>query len=367
MNESTERLHRFRRLSWAIFTLGFLGAGLAVALLASRPESEVRPDSLPHAGAAAPVPRAIPVEIVRVKATTFRLPVPATGTILPKESVQIVSELPRRLVRIRAGEGEQVQKGAVLFELDSADLVAERARLSTQKELATRNVQRQRELLAEAITTATEADAAETLVKDLDAQSRLLDITIQKTSIRAPFDGVLGLRRVSEGAWVNSSTVLTTLEDRSELKIDFKVPERHASTIRVGDSFRIQLESKATEFDGQVIATEPSVDTTSRSLTVRGRIANHEALIPGTFAKVELPVNFDNALLIPAIAVLPSVDGRSVFVERENTARLVAVEIGARDADRLQVVRGLEPGDSLIVSNLLRLRDGTPVQVIGTP
>ncbi len=354
-----------------------------IALLASafvflRPQKECRANPVGDARAerssagvvkakSAPKPSSsstspgIPVEILVVSAEELVVPIPATGTLLPRESVTIVSELSRRLVKTHVEEGTRVEKGALLFTLDSIDLVAERDRLAVQHRLATRNAARQDDLLTQAITSEAEADAARSAEKEIEASQHVLAVTLSKTQIRAPFDGVLGLRRVSEGAWVTPSTPLITISDTSHLKIDFSIPERHAVAISTGTQFQIRVQGQAQPVVGTVKATEPGIDQASRSLLVRGELENNGKLLPGMFAKVEIEVKEDDAILLPAIAIVPGVSGRGVYVERSGRAQLAPVELGIRTPDRVQVTSGLEVGDRVIVSNLLRLRDGIAV------
>ena len=340
----------------------------AIALLAAtvvffRSQKECRAQPSASTKTRGAFPDALPVSVMKVQPDEFPTPVPATGTLLPRESVTIVSELSRRLVRILAKEGTRVKKGDLLFSLDASDLVAEKRRLQVQRKLAMRNAERQDDLLRSAITSEAEADAARTLEKEIEASEQVLSVTLDKTQIRAPFDGILGLRRVSEGAWVTPSTPLITISDTSQLKIDFRVPERHAAQIRVGNDFRVYVDGRNKAYSGRVIATEPSIDEASRSLLVRGLVEAEDELVPGMFAKVEIPVVRSQALLVPTIAIIPGISGRGVYVVHDGKAKLVPVELGPRTADRVQVTSGLAAGDEVIVSNLLRLRDGAAIRI----
>lgn len=321
----------------------------------------MRPEPKSRSEAAAP----LEVEIVVVRPEPLESTVPATGTLLPVESVEIVSELSRKLVRVHAREGQTVKKGELLFELDSADLVAENARLAVQEALARRTAERQRALVAERVGTEADADVAGAKFDEIVAARRALAVTLDKTRIRAPMNGVLGLRRVSEGAWVSSATVLISLQDTSSLKIDFRVPERYAGSLAKDAAFRIEVDGVAGRFEGRVSAIEPIVESSSRSLLVRGVVEGGDGLVPGAFAKVELPMRLADALSVPAIAIQASADGRRVFVERDGFARAVNVELGLRGVERVQVLSGLEPGERVIRTNLLRVKEGSPVRVVG--
>ncbi|HLV67871.1 MAG TPA: efflux RND transporter periplasmic adaptor subunit [Polyangiaceae bacterium] len=344
---------------------------LAGVLLAAFAASRGRGQSaaaVPRAEATAPAKRgatpALSVEVVVLDPRAVEITVPATGTLRARESVELVSELSRRLVRVRADEGTRVKKGEVLFELDVADVRAELERLDVQIALARTTAERQHKLLAEGLSTEAERDAAQGRLDELLASRGVLGVTLSKASIRAPFAGTVGLRHVSEGAWVSPSTVLATLHDTSSLKLDFTLPERYAGQVQQGQRFRFTVEGVGGSLSGTIQAFEPALDETSRSVVVRGVVDNTDArLLPGTFARVELPLSSEQALVVPAIAVIPGADGQRVFVERDGVARAVPVETGVRSGDGVQILRGLAAGDRVIVSNLPRLRDGQPVRV----
>jgi membrane fusion protein, multidrug efflux system len=290
--------------------------------------------------------------------------VAATGTLLARESVEIVAELSRRLLRVVAKEGQRVEKGALLYELDASDLRAELAVLEVDTAQARREVDRQTALLKEQITTVAEQEAAQAKVAALGARRNTVLVTLSKTRVRAPFAGTLGLRRVSEGAWLSPSTVITTLEDLSRLKVDFTLPERYAPELAVGRKFQVQVAGVAGAIEGVVVAIESTVTSASRSLVIRGELAEATGVRPGNFAKIDLALSLHDAIAVPAIAVTSSADGRSVFVvDDQGVARLTKVEVGHRDANVVEITSGIAPGARVITTNLLRLRDGLPVQV----
>lgn len=353
----------FRSKRRLLVSAAILFTCLATGALLLRPQKEcqAQPAAAPKGVQPTNSPKqAVPVRTLAIAVERLELPVPATGTLVPRETVTLVSELARRLAKIHVEEGQRVSKGALLFELDASELVAERKRLDVQLELAKKTASRQRELFRAQVGTEAEAEVAETQVAELMASRHMLDVTLSKATVRAPFAGVLGLRKVSVGSWLTSATPLITLSDTSQLKIDFRVPERHAASIRVGSSFKLSVEGQPGSFTGTVIATEPGVDVDSRSLAVRG-VVDGSGLLPGTFAKVEIPVVVERSILVPTIAVIPGVEGRGVFVARDGQARFTKVALGERTADRVQVLSGLDVGDQLIVSNLLRVSDGSPV------
>jgi len=327
-----------------------------------------------RSGAAASSPAAIAalsppiaVEVYTVVPEAFEVQVPATGTLLARESVEIVSELGRRLVKVRAEEGRSVRAGDVLFELDSADLRAELNKAAVQARLARVTLERTEKLASEGLANQQELDLARGRTDELSAERELLQVTLDKTLIRAPFSGRLGLRRVSEGAWLSPNLVLSTLQDTSSLKLDFTLPERYASAVSQGSAFRFRVEGKGESFTGKITALEPLVDVATRSLRVRGRVEGNAGLMPGSAASIELPLRVERALLVPSIALIPGVDGRRVYLADHGVVRSVLVEVGIRAGDRAQLLSGIAAGDQVITSNLLRLREGAPVTVMPQP
>jgi membrane fusion protein, multidrug efflux system len=329
------------------------GRGASPGLPAAAAPSAARP----------PAQAPLPVDVHVAAAERLDLSMPATGTLLAQESVDVVSELSRRLVKVRAGEGTQVEKGALLFELDSADLGAQLARLEVQKKLARLTLTRQDKLRGEQLSSQEDWEQARARLDEIEAEARILAVTLDRTRIRAPFSGTLGLRRVSEGAWVTPQTVITTLQDTSRLKLDFQLPERVGDGVKAGQSFSFTVDGRGERLSGTVVAVEPVVQETTRSVLVRGVVDNKAGLLPGTFANVALSISASDALLVPSIAVVPSVKGRSVYVVRDGVARSVEVKLGARTPDRVQILSGVAPGDKVVTTNLLRLRDGAPVAV----
>jgi membrane fusion protein (multidrug efflux system) len=339
-----------------------LATGTLIAFLSLQSDGEPArtPASTPSAK---PALRQLTVQVESLTPAPLELTVPATGSLRARESVELVSELNRRLVRVRAVEGAKVKKGEVLFELDVADVRAELDRLAVQARLAEVTLARQNKLVAEGLSTSAEQESAQAKVDELQAERRLREVTLAKAVIRAPFAGTIGLRRVSQGAWVSPSTPLVTLHDTHTLKLDFTLPERYAGLLHQGQRFRFTVEGRAGQETGRVLAFEPAIDASSRSVVVRAEVDNVNDLLPGTFARIELPLRLEQALLAPAIAVVPGPDGRRVFVEQDGVARARPVEVGERTADRIQILSGVKAGDRVIVSNLLQLKDGGRVRI----
>lgn len=335
------------------------GSTLALRAKKEKPASSAAPKGSGAQGAP------VPVDVFVVSPQPFEVTVSASGTLIARESVELVSELARRLKRVRADEGASVKKGQVLFELDSSDLGARSRTLSVQRSLAKLTLDRLTKLRAEGVASQSELEVAQSKLDEIEAERRVIGVDLGKARIKAPFAGTLGLRRVSEGAWVSSNTVLTTLHDTSQLKIDFSLPERYSSMQLKGRTFRFKVAGRGETFTGKIVAVEGSVQQKSRSVLARGLIENPKDLTPGTFADVELPVRSESALLVPSIAVTPGIDGQRVFRVVDGKAESVQVQLGDRGSEKVQVLSGLSPGDKVITTNLLRVRPGAAVKIAG--
>ena len=349
------------RRGWAISAIVVVVVAVMMSLLQS--SARETKDARPKRGADAPI-RAVGV---RVDRSELRTTVEAVGTLVANESVRVVSELSRRLVRVAVAEGVRVEKNALLFELDDSDLAARLTELQARRRLASRTVERQRALMKEHKKALSEQafDQSVSELAALEAQIEVAAVTLAKTKIRAPFAGTVGLRRVSEGAWVTPETELTTLHDTSRMKIDFAVPERFAGAVTLGLRFRFRIAGHGDALEGEVAAIPPSIATETRTLLVRGIAENPRGLlIPGAFVSVELPIqDVAGGVSVPAQAVVPSASGHGVFVLRDGHAELRAVEIGLRTAESVQVVSGLQPGETVLTTNLLRLGAGMSVEL----
>jgi membrane fusion protein (multidrug efflux system) len=272
----------------------------------------------------------------------------------------------RRLVKVVAEDGAREKKGDVLFELDAADLYAKQNELGVRRKLLVIQAGRAQKLHKEGIATEAESQQASSELELVNAQLETLRVDISKTKIHAPFDGKVGIRKVSVGALVGPSTVLVSLEDDSRIKVDFTVPERYAALLKQGARFSFQVEGSSEKFEGTVRALEPKLAADTRSLLARG-VADKVSpvMITGASVAVELAVGAENAdaLFVPSEAVIPSVGGHGVYRYVDGVAKLVDVEIGLRSASEVQIKSGLAAGDIVLTDNLLRLRPGSKVKL----
>ena len=332
----------------------FASLSVCLALIASSPL---------HAQGSVGAP--LPAETYAVKPTPMAMTVNTVGTLRANESVDIVPEVTKRLVRIEVKEGALVEKGEILFVLDDSDLRAEIGEIEARLKLAQENETRTGTLLPQKAISRQEYDLAKSELEVFKAQKATKEVELAKTTIHAPFSGRTGVRRVSEGALLTPTTVMMSLQDLSRMKVDFPLPERYASEVKTGQKFTFTVAGNANLFEGHVQVIEPSMEAATRSLQVRGICDDPKGLFPGGFAEVSLQLDtIENGFAIPSQAVVPSSRGQGVYVVKEGKAEFRDVEIGIRTAGQVQVLRGLEDGDQVIITNLLRMRPGVEVRPV---
>lgn len=310
-------------------------------------------------------PAAVPVSAIVLTPQSISETLATTGTLLPNEAVDVVSEVAGKIAEIRFEEGMRVEKGHVLVKIDDSELRAQLDRARFRLELAAQREEQQRRLLDEGIISREEYESELTQKNVLQAEKALIETQLAKTEVRAPFAGVLGLRSVSLGAFLSSQTRIATLQDIDPLKLEFSLPEQYVGRIGVGDhvSYHVKGDERARE--ATIYVVEPAVDATTRSLVLRARSSNPGgALLPGAFADIEVAVRtVENALAVPSLAILPNLTGKRVFIVADGKAEPRDVTTGIRTATLVEVTSGLVAGDRVITSGLQGLKPGTSVRV----
>jgi membrane fusion protein (multidrug efflux system) len=308
------------------------------------------------------------VSTITVARAPFAEILNSTGSLRAEESVELQAEINGKVVAINFTEGAHVQQGALLVKLNDADLRATRQRALQRKQLATLREQRLSKLVKDGVVRQEEYDVAWNELQVQNAEIDLADAQIAKTEIRAPFSGVVGLRYVSEGAFVNAATRVATLQRLDQLKIDFSIPEKYAGRIRPGMPIVFAVAGGEGKFNGRIYAFDPRIDAATRSVLLRALVPNPEGrLLPGAFANVELTLTqMNDAILIPAVAVIPGLTEKNVFVMSEGKAQRRAVETGTRTASQVHILSGLKPGDVVITSGLQQMREGLPVSPVSS-
>lgn len=304
------------------------------------------------------------VEVFTVESSNVPRLIEIPGSIIASEEVQIFSEISGRIQKINFKEGQRVQKGALLVQVDTDVLRAQKHQLRVQLDLAKKDEARKKALLAAKGISTEEYEKSASAMESIEAEMNLVDVQISKGAIRAPFSGRVGLRRISEGAYISPTTLITNLVQDEQVKVEFSISERYAASVKNGQTIKFKLEKSDKEYTGKVFASEPFVDAGTRMLTIRAQLRNDGNLIPGTFVAVEYDLGIENgAMMVPSESVIPVLKGQKVIVVRDGIAKDVEVQVGIRTSDRVQVIGDLKPGDQILTSGLLAVRDGMPVTI----
>ena len=286
-----------------------------------------------------------------------------TGTLLPDEEVDLSFETSGQVVEIMFKEGAHVKKGQLLARVNDKKLKAELKRLVAQLKLANDRVYRQRTLLQHDAVSQEAYEQVRTELATLKADIDVVKAQIEQTELRAPFDGVIGLRQISVGAYASPTTIVSKLTRFVPLKVEFSVPERYAKDIKQGTSLNFTVDGFLQSFPAKVYAKEAVIDINTHTLTVRALYDNKNGkLTPGRYASINLKKQeIKDAIAIPSEAVVPEMGKDKVFLYKAGKAQPVDLKLGLRTEDRVQVLKGLNVGDTLITSGTLQLRTDLPV------
>ncbi len=305
----------------------------------------------------------LPIEVARVVERPVRSIVEAVGTTRAAQSIDVVATVSGRIAKIHFDSGQRVKQGDILISLDDASERAAVAEAKALVEEARLNFERGRQLALKQ--TMAQARIDELRAQYLVAEARLDNAAsrLGDREVRAPFDGVVGLRNISLGAWVDDKTVITTLDALSPLEIEFSVPEAFFSEI--GPATPVVATSAAfpdRDIHGGVKTVDSRIDPVTRSFRVRAEIDNPGSLLPaGLFATVAIVLKQHVGLLVPEQAVVTEGRSSAVFRIEDDVARRVTVRLGQRVFGEVEVVEGLAEGDVVATTGLQRLRDGAPV------
>ncbi len=317
-------------------------------------------------GGGASVPRGdrpAPVLVQAVTRENFADTVEALGTTRAAESINVSSRVSNMITAISFEEGEHVEAGEVLIELESsearADLAAAQATLVESRS----QYQRSRELLRTQAVSESRVEELEAIMRANEAALAAAEARLQDHRIRAPFAGTLGLRRVSIGTLVTPGTVITTLDDNSTMLLDFDVPETYLGSLAVGQTLTARSAAyPETDFTGVVATIDSRVDPVTRAVTVRARLPNPDRLLkPGMFMTVRVLRETSDLLLLPEQALVPQQSRQFVFVIEDGLAQMREVVIGRRAPGKVEILEGLREGEVVVVEGVQRLTDGTPV------
>ena len=306
---------------------------------------------------------AMPVEVAEAARDTVVDAIFATGEIEADQSIELRPEVEGRLTDILVREGARVVAGTPLFRIDDAQIKADVARLTAERDLAAQALARTRELFESEASSKSEMELAEANWRSAEARLELEQVRLDRTTVSAPFSGIVGERFVSLGDFVNSSTPLTTLQTFDPQRAAFEVPERYAQRLSVGQPVTFTVASTAATYGGEVDFVNPVVQLPGRTIEVKARVPNpNRELIPGMFIEVRLATEVRNdAVVVPEDAILPLQGADYVWAVAADTASRRQVVLGVRVPGFVEIVSGVDAGTLVVVGGLERLREGASV------
>lgn len=302
---------------------------------------------------------------VIAKGTEFSDFLSLNGSIEANEIVDIRSEIPGIVEKLNFTEGTYVNKGDLLLKINDSELRAQLSQAQTRSALASENERRAKLLLEKEAISQEEYDIVSADYRTAKAQIELIEAQLRKTTVVAPFSGKVGLRHISPGSYITSSDIVAQLVNLNRVKVQFAIPEKYSSMVKEGLMIKFAVDGVNREFVAEIYAIEPLIDPASRTLTVRAITDNVDnLLLPGAFANISFPLEtLNDALLIPAEAIIPIQNGKMVFLKKNGEAMEVIVESGARLDSTILITKGISIGDTVLTSGVMSLRNGSPVEV----
>ncbi|MGB8490340.1 MAG: efflux RND transporter periplasmic adaptor subunit [Bacteroidales bacterium] len=287
----------------------------------------------------------------------------STGTLQPDEQVDLSFETSGKIVGINFTEDTRVKKGDLLAKINDKPLQAQLEKLSAELKMAEAKEFRQRSLLGKDAISQESYDQIVTDVQTINADINLIKAQIAMTELRAPFDGIMGLRYLSEGSYATPSTKIARLIKPSPIKIEFSIPEKYASQVKIGYPITFEIVGNDQIYNASVYAIDPKIDIATRTILLRALYPNrNEELKSGRYASITLELSrVDNAVAIPTEALIPEMEGEKVFIYRNGRAESVRVTIGLRTQAKIQITDGLKFGDTVLTTGILQLRQNLPV------
>jgi len=323
--------------------------------------------SVAEVSAAASGPAPVTVEAAPVRLARVQREIEAVGSLRSNESVIIRPEIGGRIAEILFEEGQPVQRGAPLFQLDDTIARAQLEQAKASLVLSRANHERTQDLHRRGASTQRAHDEAVAKLRADEAALELAQATLGKARMFAPFDGIVGLRRVSVGDYVNPGQDLVNIEDLKSLKVDFRVPEIYSMQLKVGQKVQVRLDSIPNSgYEGTVYAIDPAYDPNGRAIILRARLPNSDGLLrSGMFARVTLLVDErEQAIVVPETAVVPVGDDQFVYCVVDGKAVMTKVRTGQRRQGQVEIVEGLSREAVVVTEGTVKLRDGSTVRTV---
>jgi membrane fusion protein (multidrug efflux system) len=289
----------------------------------------------------------------------------ATGTLLGDEEVNLRAEISGRIIKLNLEEGASVKKGELLVKLNDKDLQAQLNKAYERLKLLELTESRQRQLFEKQGISRQDYDIALSELSSQKAEIDYLKAMIDRTEIRSPFDGTVGLRYVSIGAYITPADNIAALQKLDYMKIDFSVPQKYYNNISKGSSLSFRVPPDTKRYQVSVLATEPKIDEITRTFKIRGRFNNSAyKLIPGSYAEVDIVTDINpESIMIPTIALIPNITSEYVLLYKSGKVEKCDVITGTRSPSEVEIIKGLTVGDTLISSGLMQIKPGDEVKI----
>ena len=307
----------------------------------------------------------VPVEVTEARADTVVDAILATGQIEAVQSIELRPDIDGRLIEILVREGSVVTSGAPLFKVDDAELKAQVTRGEAERDLARQALDRTRGLLAEKAAAPADLERAEAQMRSTQAALELLQVRLDRTTVRAPFGGVAGARMVSLGDYVTTGTKLITLQTVNPQRASFQIPERYSERLREGQRVLFQVAAlPGRDFSGTVDFVDPQVQLPGRTITVKALVPNPSRMLQaGMFIEARLATEIrQHAIVVPEDAITQIQGGAFIWTVVDGKASRKRVDLGVRTPGYVEIRNGVSVGDQVVVGGIDRLVENAPVQ-----
>lgn len=309
--------------------------------------------------------RQLTVDATVVKTKPLQNKIFSNGTLVSNEEVELRSEISGKIVQILFEEGRRVNKGDLLVKINDSELQATLKKNKSRETLARDREYRYKQLIEKNLTSQQEYDVILSELNSVLADVEFTQAQIDKTELKAPFDGIIGLRSVSVGSYISPQTKIVTLQSINPMKVDFAVPQKYFGLIKEGKTVYVKLPSSEKIYSGKIYAVEPKIDQNTRTVQARAIIPNERGeLTPGSYVEINVVIeDIKDAIMVPTEIVVPDIEGEKVFVYRKGKAVPQIIGTGMRTENEIQITSGINVGDTLIVSGIIQIRPNSPVKL----
>lgn len=297
--------------------------------------------------------------------STIKSTIQSTGKIGAFNMVEIIPEVSGKITALYIKEGETVSKGTLLAKLNDSDLQAQLSKNKANQKLAEQKLLRLKKLIDIKGVSQEELEILENELLSLKADELYYLAQINKTNIVAPFTGVIGLKNVSEGAYVNATNPIVSMVQLSPIFVEFTVSDKYANSIQTGNTIHFSAETSNETYDAKIFAIEPKIDDLTKTIKIRALYSGGRKFYPGSFVNVEVELSTDESgIMVPTQCVIPILKGQKLYLVKNSTAVEQVVKIGTRSDQKIQIVNGLQMGDTIVATGLLSVKNGSSLKLI---